>query len=141
MSMKALGRVCNVVGAASGKHIDLSNAEGVLFVSYLDAGTQTVTLKESIDGASEQALVVIDEIFKCPGIGGTWTRVTQTAAASYDLTTDATNDMFVVDVRARELSAGFNSVEATADSGILMAFVYDLNDQMNPTSLPTSITA
>src|SRR5215204_1902315 len=98
--MKALGRIVNVVHEASGVHIPLKSAQGVMYVSYLDAGTQSGTLKESILGASEQNLAVIDEYFKCPGIGGTWTRVTQAAAATVNLTTDATNDMLVNHVEA-----------------------------------------
>lgn len=138
--MKGLGRVFNVVAAASGVHIPLTYATAVSFVSYLDAGTQTVTLRESIDGASEQLLATIDEIDKCPGIGGTWTSVAVSpAASSYNLTTDATNDSFVFTVSGPQLSDGFNCVEATAGTGILIAVIHDLVVQRTPANLAKSV--
>jgi hypothetical protein len=139
MAMEGLGRVFNVVAAASGIHIPLPRAGAVSFVSFLDAGTQNVTLKESVDGASEQNLAVITRLHKGPGVGGQWTLVTQAAAATFDLTTDATNDSFVVTVRAEQLSAGFNCVEMTASAGILVAVIHDLAVQRDPALLARSV--
>jgi hypothetical protein len=136
---EGLGRQFNVVAAASGVHIPLTNAAAISFVSFLDAGTQTVTLQESIDGASGQNLAVIRRVYKGPGIGGTWTLVTQAAAATFNLTTDATNDSVVFTVGAEQLSAGFNCVKVTADSGILMAIVHDLSVQRDAASLARSV--
>jgi hypothetical protein len=136
---EGLGRVFNVVAAATGVHIPLTNAQAVSFVCFLDAGTQSVTLKESIDGASEANLAVIDRLHKGPGVGGTWTLVTQAAAATFDLTTDATNDCFVFTVGAEQLSAGFNCVEVTQSSGTCVAIIHDLNVQRDPAKLATSV--
>lgn len=136
---EGLGRVFNVVAAASGVHIPLTNAQAVSFVCFLDAGTQSVTLKESNDGASEQNLAVIDRLHKGPGIGGTWTLVTQAAAATFDLTTDATNDSFVFTVGAEQLSDGFNCVEVTQSSGTCVAIIHDLKIQRDPALLATSV--
>ncbi len=141
MSQEALGNKLIPVAAASGKHISLKAADAVTFISFLDAGTQTVSLKQSKAGASETDLPVITTIHKSPGVGGTWTKVTQAAAASFNLTTDATNDSFVFTVRARQLDDGFDSVEATANSGILIAIVHDLNQVADPTGLPTVVVA
>ena len=139
--MEGLGRIFNVVHEASGVHIPLTAAQGVTFVSFLAAGTQSGTLKESIDGASEQNLAVIDKYYKSPGIGGTWTKVTQTAAATYDLTTDATNDCLAFYVGADQLSAGFNCVEVTAASGTCIAIIHDLAVQRAPENLASNVDA
>ena len=134
-----LGRGGNVVAAASGVHIPLTRAGAVTWVCFLDAGTQSITLKESISGASEQNLAVIDRLHKGPGIGGTWTLVTQAAAATFDLTTDATNDCFVFTVGAEQLSSGFDCLEVTQSSGTCVAIIHDLHEQRDPTALPTSV--
>jgi hypothetical protein len=134
-----LGRVFNVVAAASGIHIPLTNAGAISFVSFLDAGTQSFTLKESKDGASEQNLAVIKTLYKGPGVGGTWTKVTQAAAATFDLTTDAVNDCVAFTVRGEQLSDGFNCVELTASAGILVAILHDLKVQRDPALLASSV--
>lgn len=134
-----LGRVFNVVHQASGVHIPLKNAGAVTFVNFLDAGTQTLTIKESIAGASEQNLAVVTTIYKAPGVGGTWTKVTQAAAATYNHATDATNDMIAVTITADQLSAGFNCVEYTAGSGTCFAIIHDLVVQRKPENLATNV--
>jgi hypothetical protein len=139
--MEGLGRIFNVVHEASGVHIPLKGASGVTFISFLAAGTQSVTLKESKDGDSEQNLAVIDKLYKAPGIGGTWTKVTQTAAATYDHSTDATNDMIAIYVGADQLSAAFNCVELTAATGTCVAIIHDLVVQRDPANLATSVDA
>src|SRR5688572_13421125 len=102
--MEGLGRLFNFVAQASGVHIPLTHARGVTFFCFEDDGSQIVTLKESIDGASEQNLAIIDKIYKGPGVGGTWTKVTQTAAATFDLADDTTNDCISIYVDATDLS-------------------------------------
>ncbi len=134
-----LGRVFNVVANADGVPVKLDHAAAVTFVAYLDAGTQTISLSELNNGASEASLAVIDKLHKGPGVGGTWTEVTQSAAASFDLTTDATNDAIVVTVEASELSDGFNEVEANVDSGIVFAITHDLSMKRAPQNLPSSV--
>ncbi len=136
---EGLGRVFNVVAAATGVHIPLTDAKAISWVCFLDAGTQSITLKESIDGASEQNLAVIRRLYKGPGIGGTWTLVSQAAAATFDLTTDATNDAFVFTVGAEQLSAGFNCLEVTQSSGTCVAIIHDLKVMRDPAALPTSV--
>lgn len=137
--MEGLGRVFNVVPAASGVHIPLKSARAVSFVTYEDDGSTIITIKESVDGASEQNLAVIDLIHKGPGVGGTWTKVTQTAAATYDLSDDTTNDATVITVHAESLSDGFNCVEATVDGGICIAVIHDLVHERTPANLPRNV--
>lgn len=137
--MDGLGRVFNVIPAASGVHIPLTNATAVSFVTYEDDGSTILTLKESINGQSEQDLPIIDHYHKAPGVGGTWTLVTQAAAASLDLSDDTVNDATVITVSADQLSDGYNCVEATVDGGICVAIVHDLTQRRKPTNLPSNV--
>ena len=77
--MKALGRIINIVGFASGIHIDLSDAGGVTFVCYENGGAQNIDIKESKLGASETPLAVVTELFKSDGVGGVITGDTDDA--------------------------------------------------------------
>ena len=138
MSQRPLGRDFNVISEASGIHIPLNEVGGVTFVSFVSTGDNTLTLKESIAGASEQNLVEIDTVYKAPGIGGTWTKVVQTAAATFT-NADATNDMFAIYVRARSLSDGFDSIEATVDAGTCFAILHDLAYRGAPEGLASSV--
>ncbi len=139
--MEALGRIFNIVHEASGVHIPLRDGEAITFSCYEADGSQVLTLKESIAGASEQNLVVIDKIYRSPGIGGTWTKVTQTALATFD-NTDNASDCVVFTVEASKLSATFNCLELTTDEGSglgVVAIVHDLNVQRDPANLQTSV--
>jgi hypothetical protein len=136
--MKGLGRVFNVVAAASGVHIPLTNATAVTFVTFLDAGTQIATIKESVDGASEQALDCDVYPHKGPGVGGTWTAMAE-QDDTLALGTDATNDCMVFTVGAEQLSDGFNCVEVTVDGGICIAVIHDLSQQRKPANLPRNV--
>lgn len=143
MSIKGLGLGADfdVAGMAlSGVHIDMKNFEAVTFVVYSTAGDQGVTLKESVAGASEQNLAVIDTLYKRPGVGGVWTEITQTAAATYTLA-DATNDMLAFTVRATELSDTFDSLEVTTTgtSPVTMAITHGLAIARAPEKLASSV--
>lgn len=134
-----LGRILNVVPAASGVHIPLTHADAVTFVTFEDDGSTIISLKQSIDGLSEANLPIITKVHKGPGIGGTWTEVTQAAATSYDLTDDTTNDAIVLTVHAAQLSDGYNCVEATVDGGICVAIIHDLYQKRAGDKLPSSV--
>lgn len=138
MHAYGLGRVFNVVAAASGVHIPFRDAAAISFVTYLDAGTQVATIKESIGGASEQALDCDVYPHKAPGIGGTWTAMAE-QDDTLSLATDATNDCMVFTVLATSLSAGFDCVEVTVNGGIVMAFIHDLQVQRKPANLATNV--
>lgn len=137
--MEGLGRIFNVVGAASGVHIPLTNARAVTFVTYEDDGTTIFTLQESINGNSAQNLATITRAHKGPGIGGTWTLMSQAAAATLNLSSDTTNDSMVITVTGPQLSAGFNCVKGSVDGGILVAIVHDLVHPRKATNLRRSV--
>lgn len=136
---KGLGRVFNVVAAASGVHIPLTDAQAISFVTYEDDGSTIATIKESIDGASEQALDCNVEPHKGPGIGGTWTAMAE-QDDTLDLGDDTTNDAMVFTIGADQLSAGYNCVEVTTDGGnVCVAIIHDLKVQRDPAKLATSV--
>jgi hypothetical protein len=136
--MKGLGRVFNVVPAASGVHIPLTGATAVSFVTYEDDGSTIATIKESISGASEQALDCDVYPHKAPGVGGTWTAMAE-QDDTLDLNDDTTNDCMVFTIDAAQLSAGYNCVEVTVDGGICIAIIHDLTVQRKPSSLATNV--
>jgi hypothetical protein len=144
--MEGLGRDFNVIPVASGKHVSLKNASGVTFVCYEDGGAQAITIKESLAGASEQALAVVDHLYASDGIGGVWTRETTDANGALG-TGDAAivkKDTTLFDcacfyIGAAELSDGFDSVEVTIDgAGICCAIVHGLAVQRAPANLPAT---
>lgn len=136
--MKGLGRVLNVVPAASGVHIPLTNADAVTFVTYEDDGSTIATIKESISGSSEQTLDCDVYPHKAPGIGGTWTAMAE-QDDTVDLGDDTTNDAMAFTVSADQLSDGFNCVEVTVDGGICVAILHDLRQQRKPANLPQNV--
>lgn len=138
--MRGLGRVFNVIPAASGVHIPLKDAEAVSFVTYEDDGSTIATIKESIDGASEQALDCNVYPHKAPGIGGTWTAMAE-QDDTLDLSDDTTNDCMVFTINNTQLSDGFNCVEVTVDGGICIAILHDLKVQRKPSNLATNVDA
>lgn len=124
----------------------MKDCGAVSWVVYEDDGSQVVTLTEvdSTGTESEQNLAKIDRVHKGPGTGGTWTKVTQTAAATYDLSDDGTNDAVVYTVTADELSAGYDSVQLTTDGTSVcqcVAIMHDLHVQRDGGNLATNIVA
>ena len=140
--MMGLGRVFNVVMVASGVSIPLTRASAVTFVSYEDDGSTiaTVTEDDSTGTNSEQALDVDFEPHKSPGVGGTWTAMTE-QDDTVDLGDDTTNDAMALSVDAAQLSDGYDSVQVTVDGGILVAIIHDLTSQRAPANLKSNIVA
>lgn len=109
------------IGVSTGKHINLQDLQGVVVICYEDGGAQAITIKESIDGASEQALTCLDEIWASSGVGGAFTRETTDAnGALSDSSSMVKKDTTAFDqavfyISKQELSAGFNSIEITID--------------------------
>lgn len=138
--MIGLGRVFNVVPAASGVHIPLRHCDAVTFVTYEDDGSTIATIKESIAGESEQALDVDVRPHKAPGIGGTWTAMAE-QDDTLDLGDDTTNDSMAFTIHNSQLSTGYDCVEVTVDGGICIAILHDLSQQRTPANLPTNVDA
>lgn len=148
---EGLGRVFNVVHQASGLDIPLTKASAVSFVSFLDAGTQTLTFTQtdSTGVKSEADLNIFSQdpanlgsrVHAGPGVGGTWVEKDDGSDPNaFDLTTDATNDTIVVTVRAEQLSDGYDRVQCTASAGTCIAIIHDLVVQRKPENLQSSLT-
>lgn len=135
---KALGRIINVVAAASGVHIPLKKALAVTYVTFLDAGTQVATIKQSIDGLSEAVLDCDVYPYKGPGIGGTWTAMAE-QDDTLDLSTDAVNDAMVFTIGRDQLGDAYNCVEVTVSGGICVAILHELTDQHAPELLTKQV--
>lgn len=147
MAMKGLGKDFLVIPVASGKHISLKDASGVTFICYEDGGAQAISFKESVAGASEQALATVNELYASDGVGSVWTR--ETSDADTDPLADASAltkkdttafDCAAIYVGADELSDDFDSVECTIDgAGICIAIVHGLHVQRAPQNLPVFV--
>jgi hypothetical protein len=136
----ALGRIMNVVAAASGVHIPLREYQAVTYITFLDAGTQVATIKQSIAGASEKALDCDVHPYKGPGVGGTWTEMAE-QDDTLDLSTDATNDCMIFTVGAEHLDVDnlFDSVEVTMSAGICIAILHELRTAREPERLARQV--
>ena len=134
-----LGDGGTVVAAASGVPLSLKNYGAVTFVTFEDDGSTILTLTQHTESAgavdTESGLAVIDRVYKGPGVGGTWTLVTQTAANTYDLADDTTNDTVVLTVQADQLSDDNVFIECTVDGGICMAILHDPVHRLDPATI------
>ena len=120
---------------ASGVHIDMTNAQSVLFVGYEDGGATDVVFKQSIDGTGTTALSNITRFFTSNGIGGAWEENTMTAGDTVEPNDDTDNDGWAVEILASQLSDGFNHVECTPDAGTCVAYVRQLNVGRSPANI------
>lgn len=147
---EGLGRVFNVIHQASGLDIPLTKASAVSFVSFLDAGTQTLTFTQTdstgvnseidLDIFSQDPANLGSRVHAGPGVGGTWVEKDDGSDAnSFNLTTDATNDTLVITVRAEQLADGYDRVQCTAGSGTCIAIIHDLVVQRAPQNLQSSL--
>lgn len=114
----------------------------VEFYTFEAAGAVilTVTEVDSTGTNSEQALDVDFEPHKAPAVGGTWTAMAE-QDDTVDLGDDATNDCLRIMVTAAQLSDGYDSVQVTADVGILTAVIQDLHVKRTPANLASNIVA
>ena len=153
-AMDALGAEFNVIHEASGLDVPLTQAGAVSFVSFLAAGTQTLTFTQTdstgvnseidlnIFTDSDTGLPVNgSKIFAGPGVGGTWVAKTTADPNAFDLTTDATNNCVVITVRATQLSDGYDRVQCTASAGTCVAIITDLHVMRKPSNLKSSLVA
>ena len=116
-------------GANTGDYVNLANYDEVVILFVKDAGTAgddpTLTLREAKDnaGTDVQDLAIIDEVYVKQDTTlanvGQWSKVTQSAAATY---TDATSAedaaVWAVRVRNEQLSDGYTHIQANvADVG------------------------
>lgn len=140
-TLVGLGSTFNIVGWPSGIPIRIRQGEAITFLAYHAAGSQIITIEESIAGASKQTLAALETLYKGPNAsGGPWTKIEQTASATYDNDDDATNDVVVFTIRADQLSPGYDSVEMTSVPFTQThAWIHGLDRPTIPENLPSTI--
>jgi hypothetical protein len=144
-ALAGLGAEFNVIHEASGVDVPLSQAGAVSFISFVAAGTQTLTLTQT-DSTGVNSEIDLDEADNVyahhgPGVGGTWTPLTVTADQNVVTNNDATNDCVVITVRASQLATGYDRVQCTASAGTCIAVLHDLHVMRKPSNLKSSLVA
>lgn len=133
--MDALGRLINVLPVADDVYVDIRNCGGITFVGVNAAGeTWTLTEATTQAGAGAQVLSTIDRYFVSATNGAAWQRVTQAVGSA--ATTTASQDVFVLELDAIELSDGYGWVKLTSTgAGTVVAIQHDLHTQRKPQNL------
>lgn len=135
--MDGLGRVFNVLLVADGVWVPMNRSAAVSFVCYLGAG-DTFTIQEAtaLAGTGNTDLVAIDHYYTSDGIGGVWTKRTQTAAATMVLAGTAGLDCGVFTITGADLSDGFTHLNCTSTGdGTVVAILHDLYVARAPQNL------
>jgi hypothetical protein len=168
--MEALGRLFDIVPAFTDGAVDLQSAQtgirvnmegvqGVTIVIVKGIGTAgddpTYTLQEhtAYTGGTSANLVEIDHWYiksDTTAFDGaeTWTKTTQTAAATAtDATWAETDTLIVIEVAASALSDGYThlsvnvgDVGSNAQLGAILYILHGLNAQRAPANLPQRLT-
>ncbi len=128
----------NTSDAATGHRVHLRNYGSIALVLYKGAGTAgadpVITVQEhnAATGGTSASLAVVDEVFykQEATLDGdeTWSRATQTAAATYtDATSAEQEGIYVIHVSADQLSAGyewvsFNIAATVANAQLVCGF-------------------
>jgi hypothetical protein len=172
MAQEALGRLFDIStgfspvdmssAANTGKRVSLRDAGGVTIVLFKGAGTAgqdpALTLKQHTAATSGTSanLVAIDHYYLKAetALDGdeTWTKVTQTAAATISDpggagTSAEEEQIVVIEVDARALSDGYSYVSldvadvgANAQLGGVLYLLRDLTDQRDPARLSAPLS-
>lgn len=172
MAQEALGRLLDLsigfapvdmqTAANTGKRVSLRNAGGVTIVLFKAAGTAAddpvLTLKQhtASSAGTSANLATIDHYYIKAGttLAGTetWTRVTQTAAATITdpggVGTSAETQMLVViEVRAEQLSDTYKYVSldvadvgGNAQLGCVLYLLHDLSSPRAAANLPAPLS-
>lgn len=144
--MKALGRVYNIVAAASGKPINISQCSGI---GFLAVAATTATASLSFQCSTAYSGGTTTDLTPGNGFGqpATWYKQTagdgtgawsaQTASwTTKVLTIGATaGNVSYVDFLVSELADTYDYIVCTATNASLVAILYDLNVQRTPANL------
>jgi hypothetical protein len=133
--MEGLGRVFNVVADAEGTAIDSANASALAFV-LVGADTYTFQTSALATGASptNHDVVRVWENDEADG-SDTWELRVQTA--SEDVVVGGDTDVAVVHIDVKGIADGDRWVlVSSAATGEVVAIVYDLTVQREPSNLP-----
>lgn len=145
MAIKALGNTVNLATSATttATPVSLVDADGITIVC-IGATSGNVTIQQ-LTAASGGTAVNYDGSDSAHGDGiteyyrwnaGTWTRVTQAAAAT---ATCGTGGLLVIEIEASNLSDGYKYVSASHASGSFVYVLRDLRVKRVPTNLRSNI--
>lgn len=141
--MEALGRLINPVAVGDGVYVSLQKAGGVTFLCYLAGAVgDTYTLTEARDaaGTGAQTLATITRYYTSNGVGGVWTKQTQTNAGTVVTTATTAQNGMVVEIEGPELSDGYSYVKLTSTgAGLVTPIVRDLQVQRAPANLASVV--
>ncbi|MEV0115872.1 hypothetical protein AB0H77_21925 [Streptomyces sp. NPDC050844] len=136
--MDALGRLFNAATSATttATPFSLKDAGGATII-LIGATSGNATIQEAQDaaGTGAQNLAVFTKYFRQNG--GTWTKVSQAAAATV---TAGTGGLLVAEVDAAQLSDGYTHITASHASGSFVILPRDLTARRTPANL-RSVTA
>lgn len=135
-SINPLGRTFDLATSATTANgrVPLRNAGGVLFVLIgATSGSATIQEHNASSGGTSQNLAAVTEYWTKNS--GTWTRVTQAAAATV---TAATGGLLAVFIPQGALSDGFTHVSISHASGSFVYILSDLDVQRKPANLAST---
>ena len=141
MAIEVLGRDINPQAIMDNVYVNLRDAGSVAFLCYLaGAAGDTYTLTEATTaaGGGAQVLATITRFHTNTGTGvDAWTERTQAAASTMVTAAAATQNCALLEVRAEELSAGYDFVKlASTGAGLVTAIMANLLTQRAPANLP-----
>lgn len=131
--MYGLGNEFNITTSATTAKVkvNMKNAGGVTFALIgATSGDATVNYYDSA-GANETALAIITEYWRQNN--GVWTRVTQSAAATF---TAGTGGLAVCEIDADQLPDAAQYLAATHASGSFLVLTRSLHSMRYPSNLP-----
>lgn len=141
--MEGLGKDFNVIYNADDVFVNLRDYAGVTFVGYEDGGASvfTITTSTAASGGTTATADIIDHYYTSNGVGGVWTKRTQTAAETVSPSDDTDQDCVAIYVGADMLADGESYVKCARDqaSGTTVAILHGLNSQRDPANLPSAI--
>lgn len=141
--MRALGRVYNVVGIASGVGISLRECSGVgiLAVNTTASGTIAVTAGTTLTGTYETwttangfGLPTAYYSGTAPATGA-WVKNTPTFTGGTAVVAAGLNNMSYVDFLVSQLADTYDYIKVTATGCTITAILYDLTVQRTPANL------
>lgn len=135
-SINPLGRLFDLATSATTANgrVPLRNAGGCLFVLIgATSGDATIQEHNAASGGTSQNLAVVTEYWRKNS--GTWTRVTQSAAAT---ATAGTGGLLAVWIPQGALSDGFTHVSISHASGSAVYILADLDVQRKPANLAST---
>lgn len=135
--MDGLGRVFDVVAVADDVYVPLKNASAVSFICFLGAGdTYTLTSASDAAGTGAAVLATVDHFYDSTGVGGAWSKTTQTAASTVVNNGTAGHDCSVFTVHESELPDGHTHLKvASTSTGTVVALLHDLKVRRAPENL------